>query len=116
MEMCPAWCSDSHHNDADGRLDDLRHGVCLDGTLLPLFDADLGAVAMPLLAARLNVDPYSENPNRRVPHVVLELWQGRVMECLSPDDFAAVIRQVRVQCDRLEEIHRRLAAAQADYR
>ncbi|GGJ87032.1 hypothetical protein GCM10011583_18300 [Streptomyces camponoticapitis] len=115
IEACPSYCTDHHRNDTDGALDDLQHGAYFDGTPMPVFHPDLGAVAMPVLAGRLNVDPYSEDPNRRLPHVTLEPWQDEVMETLNPDQFAQVIAQVRAQCDRLDEVHAQLVAARAKY-
>jgi hypothetical protein len=81
-----------------------------------VFDADLGSVARPVLASRINVDPYNDKPERRVPHLVLEPFQDEVMECLTPDEFAAVIAQVRAHCDRLEAVHAQLVKARAEYR
>lgn len=116
LETCSTWCTDHHRGDQDGALDDLQHGTHHDGTLLPVFHPDLGAVAMPVLAARMNVDPYSDRPERRLPHVVLEPWQDEVMECLSPDELAAVIAQVRAHCDQLDAVLAQLVRARAEHR
>ncbi|MFF1843079.1 DUF6907 domain-containing protein [Streptomyces sp. NPDC058217] len=116
VESCPDWCTDNHRGDASGALIDLSHGSNFPGTPMAVFDAALGTVAMPLLASRINVDPYSDQPERRVPHVVLEPFQDEVMECLSPDEFAAVIAQVRERCDFLMgKVHAQLVKARAEY-
>ncbi|MFF3788346.1 DUF6907 domain-containing protein [Streptomyces sp. NPDC001933] len=87
------------------RLDDLSHGAHFDGPRLDIFDAEHGTLPPPVLAGRINVDPYSEDPRRNVPHIHLEPFQDEVMECLDPQEFAAVIAQVRAHCERLDEVH-----------
>ncbi|MEU2674183.1 hypothetical protein ABZ622_36040, partial [Streptomyces sp. NPDC007164] len=72
VETCPEWCTDSHRNDARGHLDDLSHGSAFDGPALSVFDATHGALPVPILAGRINVDPYSSDPRRNVPHLTLE--------------------------------------------
>lgn len=116
VETCPSWCTDSHRNDGRGHLDDLSHGAQFEGPVLAVFDAERGSFPMPILAGRINVDPYSSDSRRSAPHVHLEPFQDEVMECLSPDEFAAVIAQVRAHCDRLEDVHARLVKARAEYR
>lgn len=111
VESCPSWCTDHHRNDEDGALVDLSHGRSFGGTMLRVFDAEEGTIEMPILDARINVDPYSDKPERRLPHVVFEPWEDEYMECLDPDGFAAVIAQVRAHCDRLDEVHAALVAA-----
>ncbi|MFF8422125.1 DUF6907 domain-containing protein [Streptomyces sp. NPDC015680] len=69
-----------------------------------------------VLAGRINVDPYSEDPRRNVPHIHLEPFQDEVMECLDPQEFDAVIAQVRAHCERLDEVHTQLVMARAEYR
>jgi hypothetical protein len=116
VETCPTWCTDSHQNDGHGHLDDLAHGAAFDGTKLRVFDAEHGALPMPVLAGRINVDPYSSDARRNVPHIHLEPFQDEVMECLTPDQFAAVIAQIRAHCDWLDEVHAQLLQARAEYR
>lgn len=115
VETCPEWCTDSHRNDTSGHLDDLQHGAHFDGPMLPVFDAGLGTVPMPILAGRLSVDPYSSDPRRNRPHVHLEPYADEVMECLTPDELAAIIGQLRAHCDRLDEVHAQLVKVQAGY-
>ncbi len=38
------------------------------------------------------------------------------MECLDPQEFDAVIAQVRAHCERLDEVHPQLVMARAEYR
>ncbi|WP_326768825.1 hypothetical protein OG978_33655 [Streptomyces sp. NBC_01591] len=116
FETCPAWCTDNHRSDDSGFLDDLSHGAHFNGPELPVSDAEHGSLPMPVFAGRINVDPYSEDPRRSVPHIHLEPFQDEVMECLDPREFAAVIAQVRAHCDRLDEVHAQLVKARAEYR
>ncbi|SFT31847.1 hypothetical protein [Streptomyces sp. ok210] len=116
VETCPDWCTDTHRNDESGYLDDLQHGAQFDGLELAVFDAEHGTMPMPVLAGRINVDPYSSDSRRCVPHIHLEPFQGEVMECLTPNEFAAAIAQVRAHCDRLEAVHAQLMKARAEYR
>jgi hypothetical protein len=116
VETCPDWCTDTHRNDGSGCLDDLVHGAAFDGPELAVFDAVHGSLPTPILVGRINVDPYSSDPRRNVPHIHLEPFQDEVMECLTPDEFAAVIAQVRAHCDRLDEVHAQLVKARAEYR
>ncbi|MGQ7747044.1 DUF6907 domain-containing protein [Streptomyces sp. WC2508] len=69
-----------------------------------------------VLAGRINVDPYLKDPRRNVPHIHLEPFQDEVMECLDPQEFDAVIAQVRAHCERLDEVHTQLVMARAEYR
>ncbi|MGW7330447.1 DUF6907 domain-containing protein [Streptomyces sp. NPDC054840] len=114
VESCPSWCTDRHWNDEDGALVDLSHGRDFGGTPLAVFDATEGTIEMPVLDARINVDPYSDRPERRLPHVVLQPWEDEVMECLDPDQFAAVIAQMRAHCVELDKVHAALVAARRE--
>ncbi|MER7174600.1 DUF6907 domain-containing protein [Streptomyces mesophilus] len=115
VETCPAWCTDTHWNDQSGYLVDLCHGDGFQGPELSVFDAEDGMVQVPLFTGRINVDPYSSEPARNVPHVHLEPYPDQVMECLTPDEFAAVIAQLRAHCDRLDQVHARLVEARAEW-
>ncbi|MGW6604237.1 DUF6907 domain-containing protein [Streptomyces sp. NPDC055036] len=115
METCPSFCTDSHHNDDIGALDDLQHGVEFDGLELAAFGVEDGAAKWPVLAGRINVDPYNEDAKRQVPHVNLSDFKDEVMECLSPDEFAATIAKLRAHCDTLEKVHAQLVQARAEY-
>ncbi|MCM2579517.1 DUF6907 domain-containing protein [Streptomyces meridianus] len=117
IETCPAWCTDSHHLDVEraSSLDDLTHGDYFDGPELPVFDAEQGTAPVQILAGRINIDPYSENPKRRTPHIHFEPFMDEVMECLGPDEFGAVIAQIRAHCDRLDEVHAQLLQVRAEW-
>lgn len=115
IETCPKWCTDRHANDHHGHLDDLQHGARFDGPLLPVFDAEQGTLPVPILAGRLSVDPYSDDPRRRVPHVHLEPFADEVMECLEPDDLAAVIVAIEAHCGQMRAVHAQLVRARAEY-
>lgn len=115
-ETCPSFCTDNHRNDDIGALDDLQHGVEFDGQELAVeLDMEDRAAEWPVLAGRINVDPYNKDAKRRVPHVNLSVFMDEVMECLSPDEFASVIKRVRTHCDRLEKVHAQLLEARAGY-
>ncbi|MER5618322.1 hypothetical protein [Streptomyces sp. NPDC002215] len=101
---------------ASTSADDLSHGAHFDGPRLDTFDTEHGTLPTPVLAGRINVDPYSEDPRRNVPHIHLEPFQDEVMQCLDPQEFAAVIAQVRAHCERLDELHTQLVMARAGYR
>ncbi|MFJ4918029.1 DUF6907 domain-containing protein [Streptomyces sp. NPDC088726] len=122
VETCPAeaggatWCEDSHDQDQHSTcLDDLQHGFYFSGPELPVFDATDGTALVPVLAGRVQVDPYSRDLRRRRPHLNFEPFQDEVMECLTPDDFAQIIGTVRAHCDRLDEVHARFAAVHAEW-
>lgn len=115
VESCPAGCTDSHDGDLSGDLDDLQHGADFEGVPVEVPDAVWGSLGMPVLAGRLNVSPYSEFPERRVPHVLLVPWEDVVSEALSPDEFAAVIANLRAHCDALDAVHARLVQAVAEH-
>ncbi|MGW7001378.1 DUF6907 domain-containing protein [Streptomyces sp. NPDC054933] len=115
IETCPGWCEDHHVNDDSGALDDLCHTSEAVSVRMPVHLAGSGLANWPILAARINVDPYSDDPARRVPHVNFEPAPDDVMESLDPDEFAAAIAQVRAHCDRLDGVHARLVAARAEY-
>ncbi|MFC9759015.1 DUF6907 domain-containing protein [Streptomyces sp. NPDC056921] len=114
METCPSFCRDNHQSDDIGALDDLQHGAEFEGPELAVFGVENGTAEWPVLAGRINVDPYNEDSKRRVPHVNLNVFKDEVMECLSPDELAAVIATVRAHCDGLEKVHAQLVQARAE--
>lgn len=119
VETCPAWCVSSHRSDARGMLDDLVHvgdGVEL---VVDTFDhwQDGTPVSLPSpsLRADVRIDPYSPNPKRNLPFVSFEPWQDEVMDELGPEEFAAVIAQIRAHADRLDGVLAQLVAARAEH-
>lgn len=116
-ETCPSGCTRDHALDARGAfLEDLYHRIGDEVSMqVEVFDAEDGTVGMPILAAHIQVDPYSADARLRVPHVVLEPAPDDVMECLDPAEFAAVIGQVEAHLVRLRRVHAELVAARAEY-
>ena len=119
VETCPEWCTLSHQYDGRGNLDDLTHAGDSVGAEVPLFDEWVDGepvlVQVPVLAAQIRVDPYSENPQRNRPFVTFELTDQDMLDGLSPDEFAAYIAQIRAHCDQLDAVHARLAQAIAEH-
>lgn len=114
VETCPTetngttWCQDNHNNDQrSAALDELQHGFYFSGPELPVFDATDGTALVPVLAGRIQIDPYSRELRRRRPHLNFEPFQDEVMECLTPDDFAQIIATIRAHCDQLDQAHAR---------
>lgn len=111
IETCPPECEDSHATDkVDMSIDDLCHGYYFSGPELPVFDAETGTALVPILAGRVQTDPYNANPDRRRPHLNFEPFQDEIMEGLTPNEFAQVIATVRAHCDELEKQHAKFAA------
>jgi hypothetical protein len=121
IETCPTfrdgatWCANHHANDDEGNIDDLSHGTEYVSTAMTMHVAGSGVADWPILAARINVDPYSENPKRNIPHITFEPSVDDVVECLTPDEFGAAIAQIRAHCDRLEEVRALAVLARAEY-
>jgi hypothetical protein len=102
-EQCTSWCTDSHRgDDVSTSLDELQHGRNLPGVVVDVDDAQGGSAPLPILAPRLAVDPYSEDPARNTPHILLEVAPDEFTQALSPSEFAAVIRKLRGHLDALE--------------
>lgn len=68
------------------------------------------------LRGQIGVDPYSEDPERAVPHVSLQVFQDEWMECLGPQELGAVIKKVRAHLVALEGLGKRLVEALQCYR
>lgn len=117
-ERCPAWCVSDHHNDQRGMLDDLVHigeGVeMFVSTFDHWSDGTPVSLPVPVLRADVRVDPYSDNPKRNQPFISFEPWQDEVMDELGPEEFAAVIAQIRAHADRLQGVLGQLVAARAE--
>lgn len=104
VETCPSWCTDSHVNDTFGAVDDLQHGASLPGVDVPVSDWQGGTVPLPLLAPRIAVDPYSDDPARQVPHLLIEVAEDQFTTALDPTGALAAIGTVREHLDELERI------------
>lgn len=116
IESCPSWCTDSHANDhTDTSLDDLQHGTSLPGLDVQVSDYAGSTVPMPLLAPRIAVEPYSDDPARRVPHVMLEVWQDEYLPPMDAASAVAVIDAAQAHLGLVKRlIVRQLEAAQAE--
>ncbi|MFJ7999003.1 DUF6907 domain-containing protein [Streptomyces sp. NPDC096310] len=115
VESCPPVCTDRHEADLVGALDDLQHGMHFDGVNVEVYDSYYGTADWPLLSGRINIDPYSEDARRRVPHVDLHVFVDQIAETLDLDGLAAVIASVRAQCDVLDGVHAQLAQAVGEH-
>lgn len=115
VETCPTWCTDHHRGDDHGTVDDLQHGAYLPGLGVEVHDGTTTTVTMPVLAPRIAVDPYDEDPARRAPHVLVEVWQDAYTPPLGPDGLVDLIGRLRAHADRLEqETLTQLVAARAE--
>lgn len=103
-ETCPSWCTDHHLGDEHGALDDLQHGTNTAGVEIPIADWQGGTVSMPLLSARVAVEPYSADPSRAVPHVLVEAWESEYTDPMGPGELAELIGRARAHLDRLEQV------------
>lgn len=111
IETCPPECEDTHTTDLTATgIDDLTHGYRFEGPQLPVFDATEGTALVPILAGRVQIDPYNRDATLRRPHLNFEPFQDEVMEGLTPDEFAQVIATIRAHCDELEKQHAKFAA------
>lgn len=111
IETCPAFCTASHVVDRVGMLDDLVHAADEVSLVLPGCDESSA-----ILSARVQVDPYDTDPRRHVPHVLFESARDEVMGALSPEEFVAVLAEVRSHLDLLEQtVLAQLVAARAEY-
>lgn len=116
IETCPTWCTANHVNGRESHLDDLTHtGLDVEmQTMLHKAGTD-GPDCWPILMATIAADPYSENPARRMPHVVLQPSLDDVIENVGPEQLTAFVRDVRAHCDRLDQVVERLVQARAEY-
>jgi hypothetical protein len=111
VETCPKFCTSSHLTDQRGMLDDLIHGADEVSLVFPGMDE-----SMAILSARVQVDPYSTDPCRNVPHVLFEPSRDEPMGPLDPEQYLAVLDSVQAHLDRLrEQVLAQLVAARAEY-
>lgn len=111
IETCGSFCTATHAADRVGMLDDLVHAADEVALVLPGCDESSA-----ILSARVQVDPYDTDPRRNVPHILFESARDEVLGALSPEEFVAVIGQVRAHLDLLEQtVLAQLVAARAEY-
>ncbi|MFI8942717.1 DUF6907 domain-containing protein [Streptomyces syringium] len=119
-ESCPSWCTAPHQNDQGGLLDDLAHQSPEVSARLVMPDWSAGVdgqqtVAMPILAVRIQVDPYSEDPRRSVPFASVWPWEGEDMGALTSEELGGVIGQMEAHLDCMRRVRVELEAAIAQY-
>lgn len=116
---CPRGCILDHTREVTqgAALEDLAHYIGEHAEMtLPIWDAEQGTVDTVVLGGQIAVYPYSQNPERTVPHVNLEVFQDEYMENLGPDELSDVIARVRAHLDVLEELRGRLVQARFAFR
>ncbi|MFD7431173.1 DUF6907 domain-containing protein [Streptomyces sp. NPDC059818] len=119
LTWCPEGCVTDHADDVRRGtfLADVSHGIGTAAEMtLAVWDAQESTVEAPVLSGQIGVDPYSEDPERAVPHVSLQVFQDEWMECLGPQELGAVITKVRSHLLALEDLGERLVEARASYR
>jgi len=106
------------------RLDDIQHiryypGALVDANMSQGLGPNSGRCKGPtaILCPQIEVDPFDEDPARRIPTAVVELAEGTDdwIEGLDPQglrDLAATLRQ---QAQRMEQVAVDLEAARADW-
>lgn len=65
---CPTWCSMDHVAENERHLEDLYHGGNFSDLKLRRSSGELEL----LMFARLGLDPYSPDPDRRMPFIVID--------------------------------------------
>lgn len=111
LETCASFCTAPHDADRVGMLDDLVHAADEVSLVLPGCDESSA-----VLSARVQVDPYDADPARNVPHILFESARDEVLGALSPEEFVAVIGQVRAHLDLLEQtVLAQLVQARAEH-
>lgn len=111
IETCASFCTALHAADRVGMLDDLVHAADEVSLVLPGCDESSA-----ILSARVQVDPYDMDPARNVPHVLFESARDEVLGALSPEEFVAVLAEVRAHLDLLEQtVLAQLVQARAEY-
>ncbi|MGW5674023.1 DUF6907 domain-containing protein [Streptomyces sp. NPDC003860] len=68
-----------------------------------------------IFRGHLQVRPFDSDPASRVPHVDLEVLEGRWMENLGPADLADIADKLRAQAARLDETRKMLVQARIDW-
>ncbi|WP_326647184.1 DUF6907 domain-containing protein [Streptomyces sp. NBC_01750] len=85
---CPRGCVVDHTRDVTegAALEDLAHYIGEPAEMtLSIWDAEQGTVDTVVLGGQIAVYPYSQNPERTVPHVNLEVFQDEYMEDPRPE-------------------------------
>jgi hypothetical protein len=114
-EVCPEWCTATHAKDQGRHLDDITHSSTTISAKLHLDVDEAGREAWPILLAKIESDPHSEREELQVPYVTFEPSSDDIIQVMGPDEFAALIGQIRDHCDRLDRLHGQLIEARAEY-
>lgn len=119
-ERCEDWCVADHRGDARSNLTDLTHLGELLSVELPVLDhwedGEPVLLKVAALTAQVRVDPYSENPRRNKPFVMVELADGSAVDELGLEGVAALFADLRKQFDRMEQkVLAQLAEARAKH-
>lgn len=86
MIECPGWCTVDHVESPEGFLDDVWHA----GDYADLNAPRIGKDAELVLFARLGIDPYASEPERRQAFVTVDGGdEGSYMTPDLADEFAA---------------------------
>ncbi|MFF4644943.1 DUF6907 domain-containing protein [Streptomyces sp. NPDC001389] len=93
---CPMWCAIDHCKHPTGHLEDIWHGGNFAGLMVPRMEGEASLLAF----ARIGLDPYSSNPSRRSPFIVLD--DGGDSDDMTPeqaeqfaDNLEAFAAQIR---------------------
>jgi hypothetical protein len=112
LTFCPGGCREDHAIDIRGTaLADIVHTI---GEMTEM-TMSVSNVEVPVLSGLISVDPYSDVPERAVPHVNLNVFGDHFMENLGPDELADVAAKLRAHADRLGGLRLALMAARDEW-
>ncbi|NEB41478.1 hypothetical protein [Streptomyces sp. SID14515] len=100
-----------------GLLVDIDHWLSIEGVEMNVAGPGYEDPAEPeeILRGHLQVRPFDSDPASRVPHVDLEVVEGRWMENLGPADLADIADKLREQAARLDDTRQMLVEARIDW-
>ncbi|MDT0380209.1 hypothetical protein RM572_15730 [Streptomyces sp. DSM 42041] len=100
-----------------GLLVDIDHWLSVEGVEMNVTGPGFDDPAEPeeLFRGHLQVRPFDKEPGARVPHVDLEVVEGRWMQNLVPADLAGISDKLRLQAERLDNLRAQLVCARADW-
>ncbi|MFJ8561938.1 DUF6907 domain-containing protein [Streptomyces microflavus] len=100
-----------------GLLVDIDHWLTVEGVEMSVAGPGCNDLAEleEIFRGHLQVRPFDSDPPSRVPHVDLEVVEGRWMENLGPADLADIADKLRTQAARLDETRKMLVQARIDW-
>ncbi|MEU3193166.1 hypothetical protein ABZ686_21590 [Streptomyces sp. NPDC006992] len=100
-----------------GLLVDIDHWLSVEGVEMNVAGPGFDDPAEPeeLFRGHLQVRPFDKEPRARVPHVDLQVVDGRWMENLTPADLTEISDKLRLQAERLDQVRAQLVQARADW-